>query len=428
MDMEKDSALEWVEAFRDFLLGAQSSFAIPVLYEHTNETKFIPFGKVPNDIMFDRITLKYAAIVASAYGMSLGDIGLQTTAASGETLAGSIRQERRTRRTGFARAKKAVKQFMESFLPETLQFNIVDPDDEVNVAQGRARLATATAFKTFRELGLFGEEELRRQALADGIFTINLPENIPEGVEPLLSGGGPFGTSQLGAPQNASSGGQGEIKSFAYSVKKSKNFESHVKNFVNDLTNSVGKKIYAERKDLLEDEFYIVNSRVEQSLFGEDDVLEIGQNLHDVWKDKRWLNIDYPKNFGDELYALAIEYVHEDLKYKYDSGKIDSWRDTYVAALETLEELNWKEVSTKFKSGVSEDLKMFLSQSASYVLKGFLLDEEGVDNDLEINYDNIVENVHKAFYGQFDEYVALCMKNQTEAVLEKIRKEVIKND
>src|SRR3972149_9549682 len=116
--MEMDSALQWADSYKNFLAGKSSAFKIPILYEHTTKTEFISFGKVPNDIMFDRITLKYAAIVAAAYGMSLGDIGLQTTSASGETLAGSIRQERRTKRTGFARAKKKIKYLIESFLPD----------------------------------------------------------------------------------------------------------------------------------------------------------------------------------------------------------------------------------------------------------------------------------------------------------------------
>ena len=59
--------------------------------------------------MFDRVTVKYAAIVAAGYGISLSDIGIQVTASGGETLAGSIRQERRTRKTGFARFKKKMK-------------------------------------------------------------------------------------------------------------------------------------------------------------------------------------------------------------------------------------------------------------------------------------------------------------------------------
>ena len=85
-DMEAQSAKEWVNDFRTFIAGTTDAFRIPVLYEHNNEVKFIPFGKVPNDIMYDHIMLKYAALITAAYGLSLNDIGLQTTARGGETV------------------------------------------------------------------------------------------------------------------------------------------------------------------------------------------------------------------------------------------------------------------------------------------------------------------------------------------------------
>lgn len=104
-DMEKSSAEEWVTAFKTFVNDTSTSFRVPVLYEHNNPINFLPFGKVPNDIMFDRITGRYAALLGAAYGASPSDIGLQSTSAGGETLAGSIRDERKTRKTGFARLK-----------------------------------------------------------------------------------------------------------------------------------------------------------------------------------------------------------------------------------------------------------------------------------------------------------------------------------
>ena len=64
-DMEKDNALEWTAAFKSWSQGNLDAFSIPVLYEHTSDAKFLSFGKVPNDLMYDRITLKYAAIVAA---------------------------------------------------------------------------------------------------------------------------------------------------------------------------------------------------------------------------------------------------------------------------------------------------------------------------------------------------------------------------
>ena len=212
-DMEKDSALEWVEAYKVLLAnGGNSSFKVPVLYEHQKDIKFIPFGKVPNDIMFDRITLRYAALVAAAYGMSLSDIGIQVTSSGGETLAGSIRSERKTRKTGFARLKKKLKFYFEQILPPALQFNWVDYDDEVNVALGRARMSNATAFKTLAEAGFISEKEGRQQLIADGMFTISMPEEPPTKPKVKVPPTTPQPRIQLGNPVPPSAGGQGEVR------------------------------------------------------------------------------------------------------------------------------------------------------------------------------------------------------------------------
>jgi hypothetical protein len=229
-DMEKSSAEEWISAFKSFVNDQTTSFKIPVLYEHNNKVEFIPFGKVPNDIMFNHITLKYAALVAAAYGMSLSDIGLGTTSASGETLAGSIRQERKTRKTGHARIKAKMKSFFDHILPETLEFNWIDYDDELNVAMGRARLATSQAFKTAQDQGWFSGQELRSQWIQDGLSSISMPDEIPPDAKPLMEqqqemGAGPFSPKPFGNkvggnkepelikdPKAPSGGGEGDVK------------------------------------------------------------------------------------------------------------------------------------------------------------------------------------------------------------------------
>jgi len=226
-DMEKSSAEEWVDSFKTFMNETEQAFRIPVLYEHNSPVSYIPFGKVPNDIMFDRITMKYAAIVASAYGMSLGDIGLSASQASGETLAGTIRSDVKYAKTGFARLKSKIKYFFDQLLPDTIQFNFVDYDRELNVAMGRARLASATAFRTFQDLKIFSPQELRSQAIADGLFSITMPDEVPDESEfpepePVAS---PFGNPAqpkkkkkaatepevVGNPKPPSQGGEGEF-------------------------------------------------------------------------------------------------------------------------------------------------------------------------------------------------------------------------
>lgn len=213
-DMEQSSAEEWIKAFKTLMSpGAVDSFKVPVLYEHNNPVNFISFGKVPNDIMFDRITMKYAAIVCAAYGMTTGDIGL--SAAAGDTLAGSIRQERRTKKTGFARLKKKLKFYFDQILPEELQFVWIDYDDETNVALGRARLANATAFGQFIDKKVFTPKEVRLQSIQDGTVTISIPEDYPEEDAPeQLNTGSPERPGALGSTNiPASQGGEGEVVS-----------------------------------------------------------------------------------------------------------------------------------------------------------------------------------------------------------------------
>jgi hypothetical protein len=230
-DMEKSSAEEWVESFKAFMGDSEQAFRIPVLYEHNNPIQYIPFGKVPNDIMFDNITMKYAAIVASAYGMTLNDIGL-TSNGSGGTLAGTIRSDIKYNKTGFARAKSKIKYFFNQILPPTLQFSFIDYDYEQNVAMGRARLASSTAFQTFATMKAFSPQEIRNQAIADGLFTITIPDELPpesEFPEPPMPTTGAFGkpavttgtqkkkvgkltgSDKAGSPKPAAKGGEGEF-------------------------------------------------------------------------------------------------------------------------------------------------------------------------------------------------------------------------
>jgi len=214
-DMSKTSAEEWIKAFRN-MLGGIDPMKIPVLYEHNTDVKFVPFGKPPTEMMFDKITARYASIVAAGYGLSLSDIGIQTTTSGGDTLAGSIRDERKSRRTGFARFKKKMISFFNFILPETLYFKIIDQDDELSVALGRARLAMATAAAQLIDKRIFTPQEMRLQMMADGMISISIPEEIPEDEFPDEltfgdNGGSPERPSTLGKPVAPSQGGHGEV-------------------------------------------------------------------------------------------------------------------------------------------------------------------------------------------------------------------------
>lgn len=299
-DMEKSAAEEWITAFKSFVNDQTTAFKIPVLYEHNNKVEFIPFGKVPNDIMFNHITLKYAALVAAAYGMSLSDIGLQTTSASGETLAGSIRQERRTRKTGFARIKAKTKAFFDQILPQTLEFSWIDYDDELNVALGRARLATSQAFKTAQDQGWFSAQELRSQWIQDGLVSIALPDEIPPDAKTLLEmekklGVGKFAPKMggngepelVGNPKAPSGGGEGDVKKSFTMKRKSKTISTTV----SELIAQVVPLLTEWRSLYSEDDYGILKSQINESMFSEDDGFQLQSVMRTVLGNKHLVNV-----------------------------------------------------------------------------------------------------------------------------------------
>ena len=430
-DTEWESALSWVESLRNYFIGGSSSYKIPVLAEHSTPATFIPFGKVPNDIMYDRITLKYAAIVAAAYGMSLSDIGLQTTSASGETLAGSIRQERRTKRTGFARAKKKIKYLIESFLPDVLQFNFIDLDDELNVALGRARLATITALGMAQDKGVISATEHRLILLGDGLFgSTNLPEEPPPDAKPLLNK--PLERpGALGSPQPASSGGEGEVKMRSIHVGEIKNLESHLKRFVGDVTKSIGQVVSESAKEFSEDELYIVRSMVDDSLFGEEDILGLLEIIKSLWSNKRWMKLNFDDEFADELAELAEKSTSNFLENRalllYENGEIEDagvWKSEFESAKEKLHRVDWKTLAEQLKDLLNENSKVFLGKSATFILKDLLLSENLVDTE-DDGSDNIVDKVYKSLYDNFESFISTSVNLDVDKLITEIRNGVV---
>lgn len=412
-DMEKDSAVEWVKAYRSWTQGNVDAFAIPVLYEHTSEARFLSFGKVPNDIMFDRITLKYAAIVASAYGMSLSDIGLQTTSSSGETLAGSIRQERRTKRAGLARAKKKLKYFFESFLPDTLQFNFIDLDEEISVAKARAMLADSTAWKQYVETGMFSRKEARLSTLQTGLVPISLPEEPPEEAAPTQPAGNSIERpGMLGNPQPASTGGEGEAHLSTVSVRRSKYFDDHVKKLVKDVTELAAPIFKSSVQGISEDDLYIVRNTINNSLFGEDDALEFSNMIQSVWTNKRWLKVD-TGNVGEELKSIVEKRLD-----KYMQVELGMESDEMVS--EALHRVDFDKVGEQFENGIADSIKDFIGRSSIFLLKDLILTESIFDTDEDGEYDSIVEQASTKLLEHFDEFVDACVDIEAENAINKI--------
>lgn len=392
-DMEKDAALEWATAFKSFVQDETMAFRVPVLYEHNNKIEYIPFGKVPNDIMFNQITMKYAALVAGAYGMSLSDIGLQTTSASGETLAGSIRQERRTKKTGFARVKAKLKSFFDRILPEYIEFNFIDYDDELNVALGRARLATAQAFKTAQDQGWFSDQELRSQWIQDGLVSISMPDEIPADAETLLETekklGVGRGASKIGGNKEPelignkvapSAGGEGEVRSIIDSVS----FKSNTRvlnNVIAKIVKIVEPKIFEVIQRTSEDEMEVMRSAVSESLFSEAD-------------------------------ELSVNMLVSDLMAKKSIGKLDLSDDRLLS-------VDFLDLHESIQAGLND----FIGKAILFTLNDLVFAERAFEGDTDTRYNYFVKQVQERITKSLPDYVKAHVGLEVEKLIQKMKEE-----
>lgn len=326
-DMAKESAFEWVNSFRTLMSGQIDSFKIPVLYEHNTKASFIAFTRPPTEIMFDSITMKYAAIVAAGYGMTLGDIGLSTASSSGDTLAGTIRSERKTRKTGLATLKKKLISFHNLLLPSYLKFGWIDFDDEVNINQSRARLANATAAGTFIDKKIFTPLEMRQQFIADGIMTIPMEEEPKE--EDFPATPAPATDRRPGLLSNSvppSEGGHGEITAKA-TTQKRQEVRAHSDQLFQDNLDKVVAKASTERIERLArvalKSMYPKLVHVAKSL-SKDEI-----KVWNSWYDEVLLGIDTQIEI-EPIEKAALDGVDEDLDKELD---LDNWWALVLSSL-----------------------------------------------------------------------------------------------
>lgn len=171
IDMQQEAAEEWVSSYKSALQGIDPQ-KIGVLYEHENPAVWIPFGRPPAEMSYNETTLKYARLTAAGYWLTLTNIGLEP---GGDTLAGSIRQQREVRMTGFGLVKEKTTNFFNNdVLPPYLEFVFIEKDDEALSNTGRARLLNSQALKAMVEAGLIDPDEGQQQLVKDGLLTVEL--------------------------------------------------------------------------------------------------------------------------------------------------------------------------------------------------------------------------------------------------------------
>ena len=346
-DTEWTQATEWVKSAKEELFGI-NPMKIPVLAEHTTPVKWIPFGKVPSEIMYDTVTARYITILCAGYGLTPSDIGMGSSSNGGETLAGTIRQERISAKSGKALAKKKAQIYFENVLPDTLKFNWIDFDDEKNVAQGRARMATANAGNIWIQGQVFTPDEIRRQTIADGLFTIPLPETIDrKSVEwptnalryigNKSAGGeetGKKGSNEIGNPTAPSGGGHGEIKPQQIISKNRSKIEVSISKAVYAGNQILGSLINSVRTD--KNDFPDWEKRFENSVIGKsymdlvsEAVIDDSYNaMAEVLERSDWIDTvshdlasAYLENFNEQDKNQKLSDITKRAEFEFIEGK-----------------------------------------------------------------------------------------------------------
>lgn len=407
LDMSKDSAEEWVNAWKALLTGIDP-YKIPVLYEHTKSATWIPFTRPPTEIMFDVAMGRYGAITCAGYGMSLSDIGLGGGSSSGgNTLAGTIRDERKTKRTGFAKLKVKTEAFFNRILPTDLRFKLIDLDDEFSVALGRARLANATAWGALISNRVFTAEEARQQTIADGLTSITVPEKLPEELLPenQMQQQLPNSAerpSMLGRPVTPSSGGWGEV------AARSLGFGKSVDHFIDDVTCHPEKlqrlmylampsvsTVLSGWKDAVEEANQVpLDGWVDYAIWGDDgggDILP--EQLKSVLKFAETsvmdaLEVSIEENALQELYDHINENVKEELRRKsFVEGK------DYLAEIHFLSFADFETSCKQYTEKSFSAMKEIISKSVVAGLMKYLTENVNNIGDLLAVYELEVNNI-----------------------------------
>lgn len=215
MDMSKEDAIDWARSWRELLTG-QESIKVPVLYDHKEPARWLPFSPSPADMMYNEVLKRYTQIITACFGIYISDIGLYEER---QTLAGTIRTERRARRQGLGAVMAKIKNLWDKILPPHLEWKCEEVDPEDIRSRAAAKVAIANAISIGIRTALFTQEEGRRQMMQDGIFTIKTEEKLPgelegQSVVPAFTRPQtPWGSERPGvAPSVGGRGGPGSLR------------------------------------------------------------------------------------------------------------------------------------------------------------------------------------------------------------------------
>lgn len=227
MDMTQDEAQTWAENFREMLNGVDP-LKMPLLYDHVKPARLIPFGRSPTDLALGENFKRFAELVVSGFGLSIGDLRLFEHE---RTLAGVEASQRVTARSGIGYYAQAVEDMMNrSILMTSLtgfkfKFKLGmtgEEQAEAQLAQTRATILTTLAGPT---QPLLKPEDAQAQLVAWGVVDVPLSgtPQAPglEGLGDVMGGGDQFGGGggEVGTSPDESGGPQvGEESGGGYDI------------------------------------------------------------------------------------------------------------------------------------------------------------------------------------------------------------------
>jgi hypothetical protein len=398
-DMEKKSALDWIASLKDLLYGI-NPLKIPVLYEHTTEAKWIPFGRPPSEIMYDSVTMKYAAILTAGYGLTLSDVGFPSSSNGGETLAGTIRQERVSKSSGKAVVKKKWEVYANKILDPRLKWSWIDYDDERNVSKGRARLASAQSSDILIRNRVFTPSEIRRQNIADGLISIDVPEQIDlespefEAIIPVQNIGGSRGKS-LGNPKNPSQGGQGETIPQQVIQRSAVQAEVGISKAIYNANDVLSTLINTVRSNLSDAELQVWEEYVDGYLVGKSGIEEeqLKGVLDDICKRANSVIATQPwvEDIAQAISTKVLETQASIEADKINYGLAEKAEEDFIAGksdslLPARVSVNLSQYEKDLHGVISENLSRLISGYAVLISKSALLAGElGVDATERVN-------------------------------------------
>lgn len=166
--LSEHEAQEWLIKARELFTGIDP-LKIPILYDTERPPNYISFGRPPTEMLLNEQTIKYAQITAAGYGLTITDIGLGDPQ---KTLAGSIRDERKSKRSGFNVIKEKVRNFINlEILPDYLEFVWIENDEETRTMQGRSFMMFTTALEKAKNSGFITEQQGLEELKKNGFIS-----------------------------------------------------------------------------------------------------------------------------------------------------------------------------------------------------------------------------------------------------------------